>query len=213
MIDPTTNTIKIKSVRLIRKGPQWIYKIIVFDDYDEYNLKVVKQDDLYIVTDRHFTDYQLSRKCDHLLTFNSGRYYVGKGPKRDIMKNANEIIKRQHEDYVNRKLKYKVRLEGSDPEEVYALNDTFFRWEIEDTLNSNMPDKDYEKVIIDEAKANRRHLSLVDGKRDWQNIPHSVAFGKFFGQNYVLINTWFGAPGPSEYYHKRRNKNKKKTKK
>lgn len=208
MINPALNTAKIKSIRLLRKGIQDIYKIVVVDDYDTHNLKIIKQDDQYIVTNQRLTSAELSKKYQKIIKLDKYNYYVYKGTKRQIIQYVNKIINWQHEDYAVSKLEYQARLEGSDPDEVYVLNDDFYRWEINDLLNSNIADPDYKKLLISEAKANRRHLSLINGQRDWQNIPHSVAFGNFFGQNYVLIDELAGAPAPSEYYYKR-NRNRK----
>lgn len=208
MINPALNTAKIKSIRLLRKGIQDIYKIVVIDDYDTHNLKLIKRNDQYIVTNQRLTSAELSKKYQKIIELDNEHYYVYKGTKRQIIQNVNKIVNWQHEDYATRKLKYQTRNEGSDPDEVYVLNDDFYRWEINDLLNSNIADPDYKKLLISEAKANRRHLSLIDGQRDWQNIPHSVACGNFFGQNYVLINELAGAPAPSEYYYKR-NRNRK----
>jgi len=208
MINPALNTAKIKSIRLLRKGIQDIYKIVVVDDYDTHNLKIIKQDDQYIVTNQRLTSAELSKKYQKIIKLDKYNYYVYKGTKRQIIQYVNKIINWQHEDYAVSKLEYQARLKGSDPDEVYVLNDDFYRWEINDLLNSNIADPDYKKLLISEAKANRRHLSLINGQRDWQNIPHSVAFGNFFGQNYVLIDELAGAPAPSEYYYKR-NRNRK----
>lgn len=208
MINPALNTAKIKSIRLLRKGIQDIYKIVVVDDYDTHNLKIIKQDDQYIVTNQRLTSAELSKKYQKIIKLDKYNYYVYKGTKRQIIQYVNKIINWQHEDYAVSKLEYQARLEGSNPDEVYVLNDDFYRWEINDLLNSNIADPDYKKLLISEAKANRRHLSLINGQRDWQNIPHSVAFGNFFGQNYVLIDELAGAPAPSEYYYKR-NRNRK----
>lgn len=212
MINATLNTAKIKSIKLLRKGMQDIYKIVVTDDYDTHNLKLIKQGDQYIVTNQHLSDLELSKKYNKLIQLDKYHYYVYKGTKRQIIQYVNKIVNWEHEDYAIRKLEYQVRLENSDPDEVYALNDNFYRWEINDLINSNIADPDYKKLLISEAKANRRHLSLIDGQRDWQNIPHSVACGNFFGQNYVLIDELAGAPAPSEYYYKRNHNRKIKAK-
>lgn len=193
----------VKYFKLLRKGPQTIYKLIVTDPYDEHNIKLVKQGDKYIVTNRHFTDYELSRKCQRLIEFDPFECYVLRCEKNQIMQRVNELIKRIHEDTAMLHLAHQANIESYDEDEVYVLNDDFYRWAIKDTINTPMNDPKYKELLLKEENDNRKYLAGLNHKRDWQDIPHSVAFGRFYGQNYVLIDEMAGAPAPTEYYHRR----------
>lgn len=193
----------VKYFKLLRKGPQTIYKLIVTDPYDEHNIKLVKQGDKYIVTNRHFTDYELSKKCQRLIEFDPFECYVLRCERNQIMQRVNELIKRIHEDTVMRYLTDEARIASYDEDEVYVLNDDFYRWAIKNTQESRISDLKYKEKLIEQDRHNRKSLAGINRKRNWQDIPHSVAFGRFYGQNYVLIDEMAGAPAPTEYYHRR----------
>lgn len=193
----------VKYFKLLRKGPQTIYKLIVADPYDEHNIKLVQQGDKYIVTNRHFTDYELSKKCQRLIEFDPFECYVLRCERNQIMQRVNELIKRMHEDTVMRYLTDEAHIVSYDEDEVYVLNDNFYRWAIKDTQESRISDLKYKEKLIEQDRHNRKCLTGINHKRDWQDIPHSVAFGRFYGQNYVLIDEMAGAPAPTEYYHRR----------
>lgn len=193
----------VKYFKLLRKGPQTIYKLIVADPYDEHNIKLVQQGDKYIVTNRHFTDYELSKKCQRLIEFDPFECYVLRCERNQIMQRVNELIKRMHEDTVMRYLTDEAHIASYDEDEVYVLNDNFYRWAIKNTQESRISDLKYKEKLIEQDRHNRKCLTGINHKRDWQDIPHSVAFGRFYGQNYVLIDEMAGAPMPTEYCHRR----------
>lgn len=178
----------VKYFKLLRKGPQTIYKLIVTDPYDEHNIKLVKQGDKYIVTNRHFTDYELSKKCQRLIEFDPFECYVLRCERNQIMQRVNELIKRMHEDTVMRYLTDEAHIASYDEDEVYVLNDNFYRWAIKDTINSTMKDPKYKESVLKEEQNSRKCLAGINHKDDWKGIPGSVAFGRFYGQNYVLID-------------------------
>ena len=179
------NLAKITDIKLLRKGKQVIYKLVVEDPYDTHILKLVKTGDQYVVTSRHFTDFELSAKCDYEIFLDSDQDIVFVGNKRQIPQMVNKVVDLLHSNRIWTILAKQADMLNYDEDDCWIVNDDFYRWAIQDIQN-NEPEDHYKQAYLDKLVKERK--ALAQGKL--YKISLCVAAGNFYGENYVMKSAY-----------------------
>ena len=175
------NLAKVTDIKLLRKGKQVIYKLVVEDPYDTHILKLVKTGDRYAVTSRHFSDFELSAKCDYEIALDPDQDIVFVGNKRQIPQMVNKVVDLLHSKRILTILAKQANMLSYDEDDCWVVDDDYYRWAIQDIQNNGQEDQ-YQQAYIDELVKERK--ALVQGKLN--DISLCVAAGNFYGENYVM---------------------------